>query len=74
MGGVRESTSVTRRPFARAAMAAANPAGPPPTINTSVWTVGFRYAYHRRRTNSEQKPGPIAARMLNVPGTGRRCL
>jgi hypothetical protein len=30
------------------------------------------WAHHRRRTSSEQKPGPMAARMLKVPGVGRR--
>src|SRR3984957_1398570 len=28
--------------------------------------------YHRSKTNSEQKPGPRAPRMLQVPGSGRR--
>src|SRR5271163_2453987 len=29
-------------------------------------------SYQRNKTNSAQKPGPIAARMLNEPGSGRR--
>jgi hypothetical protein len=27
-------------------------------------------SYQRRRTSSEQKPGPIAARILSDPGSG----
>lgn len=35
----------------------------------------FGLAFHQRnRTSSAQKPGPIAARMLIVPGAGRLCM
>ena len=36
MGGSAPSARVTENPFRRVAIAAANPAGPPPTTNTSV--------------------------------------
>src|SRR5580700_1631925 len=36
MGGFAPSATITRKPRARAAIAAASPAGPPPTTNTSV--------------------------------------
>src|SRR5262245_33812576 len=36
IGGAAPSATVTEKPLCRAAMAAANPAGPPPTITTSV--------------------------------------
>src|SRR5580704_17957181 len=36
MGGCAESATVTSNPLRRAAIAAANPAGPPPTMKTSV--------------------------------------
>src|SRR5580692_5893053 len=35
-GGFAPSATITRKPFWRAAIAAASPAGPPPTTNTSV--------------------------------------
>ena len=36
MGGLAPSATITRKPLVRAAIAAASPAGPPPTTNTSV--------------------------------------
>ncbi len=73
MGGFRESTTVTRRFFRVAAIAAASPAGPPPTTRTSGCNFGpFEAAYQRKSNSSAQKPGPIAARILRVPGSGRR--
>src|SRR3974377_1286063 len=38
IGGSEPSASVTENPLWRAAIAAANPAGPPPTTNTSVFS------------------------------------
>ena len=75
IGGPAQSTTVALRPLRRAAIPVASPAGPPPRITTST---GFtrplepRFPHQRSSTNSEQNPGPIAARMLSVPGAGRR--
>ncbi len=107
-GGVARSAMLTRKPFWRAAIATASPAGPPPTMKTSVSMGGFSVEdrlesaqaarffiaifdanplptdarsdawplvcgprFHQRsRINSEQKPGPMAPKMLYVPGAG----
>ena len=42
MGGFDDSTKVTAKPFCRTAMAAAQPAGPPPTIKMSDFTTSIR--------------------------------
>lgn len=74
IGGLRESATVTLSPFSLTAIAVASPAGPAPTIRTSAYSATGPRFYHRKRTNSAQKPGPMAARMLNSPGLGRLLL
>ena len=75
MGGLRESMTVTRRPL----QTGCNCCGKPSRARSHNHNVGSHDPLAPPPSTiakgpiPQQKPGPMAARILSVPGSGRRC-
>src|SRR5713101_4796417 len=69
IGGTEPSETITLNPFCRTAMAAANPAGPPPTTNTSVLSCDAT----TRPPFDIFKPGAFALEIILLPRSPRKC-
>src|ERR1700733_690650 len=65
-GGFAPSATVTENPLARNWIAAASPAGPPPTINTSVF--GFVLKPSDDSNRPKTIPGATTPQHLQPPG------
>ncbi len=79
IGGFAPSATVTSKPFLRAAMAAANPAGPPPMTSTPALCFtksprildclrAFRRLYHRLDVETQRRmPGGVKLSATQAP-------